>query len=208
MYWLPKNSVREDSVALDFSSMNYLRRAVLLTVLSGSLAFAQTEAPVASSTAASATERFINTDAPAELLVVANGARPEPLPNAPANGNFLLRSALVTPAPSEPVVSARQRELWYGLMAAEHSAATLDAWSTRQALQTGRSKELDPLVRPFAHSGVLYPALQVAPFGMDYLASRLMHSGNRKLQRLWWVPQVAATAGSLLCASSNLAQHR
>src|SRR5579859_1179535 len=59
--------------------------------------------------------------------------------------------------------SSAKKKVWYGLMAAEHSAAFFDAYSTRQVLSSGSGRELDPLMRPFAHSAAIYPALQVSP---------------------------------------------
>ena len=104
----------------------------------------------------------------------------------------------------EEPVSERQKKVWYSLLAADHSAAIFDAWSTRHVLSNG-GRELDPLVRPFAHSASLYPALQVAPVGADYLGLKLMRSQNRLLRRMWWVPQAAAAAGSVFCGVTNLA---
>lgn len=104
--------------------------------------------------------------------------------------------------------SATRKKVWYGLMAAEHSAAFFDAWSTRQVLSSGGGRELDPLVRPFSHSAAIYPALQVSPVAMDYLAARLMHSNNRIIRKLWWVPQAAGIAGSSLCGMTNLSNRR
>ena len=120
------------------------------------------------------------------------------------SGGSLLHAAMVRPVAEKPTVSKRQRETLYALMAAEHGAALFDAWSTRQALRQG-GRELDPLVRPFAHSAVLYPALQVAPLAADYLASKLIRSHHPVLRKLWWVPQTVTTAGSLYCGATNLA---
>ena len=109
--------------------------------------------------------------------------------------------------PERPIVSKREREIWYALVFTDHGAAAFDAWSTRQVLSTG-GRELDPLVRPFAHSPALYPALQVAPLGVDYFTMRLMHSRNRTLRKLWWVPQGVTAAGSLVCGTMNLSNRR
>src|SRR5579862_9443421 len=38
-----------------------------------------------------------------------------------------------------------QHREWLALMIAQHSAATFDAWSTRQAISTGRYGELNPM---------------------------------------------------------------
>jgi hypothetical protein len=106
-----------------------------------------------------------------------------------------------------PGFSERERKTWYALIAADHSAALFDAWSTRQVLATG-GRELDPMVRPFAHSPSLYPALQVVPLAMDYLGAKLAHSQSGTLRKMWWIPQVGAATGSFLCGAMNLPNRR
>jgi hypothetical protein len=108
--------------------------------------------------------------------------------------------------PQQPLVRRRmspvQRREWLLLGAAQHGAAFFDARTTRDALTHYR--ELDPLLRPFGHSAALYPAMQIAPLGLDWLAKRLATSPHRWLRRLWWVPQAAATAGFLWSGVHNL----
>ena len=94
-----------------------------------------------------------------------------------------------------PRMSPVQRREWLLLGVAQHGAAFFDARTTRDALTHYR--ELDPVLRPFAHSAALYPAMQIAPLGLDWLARRLATSRHHWLRRLWWVPQAAATAGFL-----------
>jgi hypothetical protein len=142
-----------------------------------------------------------------QVLLASNGAAPEALVPPATQQNLLVRPAVLTPTPRKPEVSLRQREAFYSLMAAEHGAAVLDAWSTRQVLQQG-GRELDPLVRPFAHSATLYPTLQVTPFAVDYFAAKLMRSNHTVLRKLWWVPQVVATGGSVYCGIANLGNRR
>src|SRR5690242_17526421 len=137
------------------------------------------------------------------ILLASNGLVADPVAAAAVKENLLLRPALPGSIPAKPEISGRQRGAFYVLMAAEHGSAVLDAWSTRAVLRQGGS-ELDPLVRPFADSTTLYPALQVVPFGVDYFASRLMHSNHRVLRKLWWVPQAVATGGSVYCGMANL----
>jgi hypothetical protein len=185
--------------------MNPLQRLLLLMlVLIASIASAQTGAkspnegeavlPVAIA-AAMPEAPLANT-----TLLAGSGTAFNPAPGMGAT--LMVRSAVVKPdAPTR--ISARQRELFYGLMSVEHGAALLDAWSTREVLRAG-GRELDPLVRPFAHSPTLYPALQVTPFAVDYFSARLMRSNHRVLRGLWWVPQVVSAAGSIYCGVSNL----
>lgn len=99
-------------------------------------------------------------------------------------------------------MSPAQRRAWLLLGAADHGAAFFDARTTRDAMRN--YQELDPLLRPFAHSDALYPVMQIAPFGLDWLGSRLATSRHRWLRRLWWLPQSAATVGHLWAAAHNM----
>lgn len=91
---------------------------------------------------------------------------------------------------------------WYLLAAASHGAAGFDAWTTRRSMQSG-AVELNPLLKPFANSNAIYPALQVGPTVSSYLAKRMMRSNRPLYRKLWWVPQVASTAVSLTCGIKN-----
>ena len=183
--------------------MNPLKRLLVMLVLSVSVASAQTgvKSPNAGEVEPVAIAAAMP-EAPlaSTSLLTDSGTAFHPAPNMSAA--LMLRSAVVKP-PAPPRISARRRELFYGLMSVEHGAALLDAWSTRDVLRAG-GRELDPLVRPFAHSPTLYPALQVAPFAVDYFSARLMRSNHRVLRGLWWVPQVLSAAGSIYCGVSNL----
>ena len=123
---------------------------------------------------------------------------------APLTGPSFSEAILPPPAFLLPYeLPPTHRRLWLFLSAAEHSAATYDAWSTRRALAAGRI-EADPLMRPFAGSSALYPAMQLVPFGLDYLALRMQRSSGWA-HRLWWVPQSAATVTFLFSGSYNVA---
>jgi hypothetical protein len=181
--------------------MSTKQRLSFVLLFAGSFAFGQAEQSLAAAPSAIEPQT-----AQPQVLLASNGAAPETLV-PPAPQNLLIRPAVLTPLPTKPEVSLRQREVFYSLMAAEHGAAVLDAWSTRQVLQQG-GRELDPLVRPFAHGNGLYPALQATPFAVDYFAAKLMRSNHAVLRKLWWVPQVVATSGSVYCGISNLANRR
>ncbi len=99
-------------------------------------------------------------------------------------------------------MSPVQRRLWLALGFAQHAAAFFDARTTREAMT--HYHELDPLLRPFSHSAALYPAMQIGPFGLDWLAQRIATSRHEWLRRLWWVPQAAATAGFIWSGAHNL----
>ncbi len=99
-------------------------------------------------------------------------------------------------------MSRGQRRVWFALGLAQHGAAFFDARATRAAMSHYR--ELDPLLRPFAHSAALYPAMQIGPFGLDWLAKHMATSRHKWLRRLWWVPQAAAAAGFIWSGAHNL----
>jgi hypothetical protein len=106
------------------------------------------------------------------------------------------------PSPRQPRMSPAQRRAWFLLGLTQHGAAFFDARTTRDVME--HYHELDPLLRPFAHSAALYPAMQIGPVGLDWLATRLATNRHHWLRRLWWVPQAAATAGFLWSGIHNL----
>jgi hypothetical protein len=112
----------------------------------------------------------------------------EPLPDKPIR---------VIPAESHP------RRTWMLLAIAEHSAATFDAYSTREAVSTGAT-EADPFMRPFAHSPAIYAAIQVGPAILDYAAHRMQRSENSFIRRNWWIPQTASTGMYLVSGVHNM----
>lgn len=133
-------------------------------------------------------------------------------PVTPANdsssesANLTLATPAQPPAPlmlERPRMSPAQRRAWIGLAIAGHSAATFDAWSTRRAITHGAGEELNPTLKPFAHSGSLYVAVQASPALMNYLGRRMMTSRHRWVRRMWWVPQAAGTAVSLTAGIHN-----
>jgi hypothetical protein len=119
----------------------------------------------------------------------------------PASEPFL--KTAVKPAARGSYETARQRKIWYGLVAAGHSAAVFDAYTTRRAVSGGYGTESDPLLRPFANSNAMYLATQVSPAVMDYLGHRMMTSNHPWMRRMWWVPQVAGTSLSLTAGIHN-----
>jgi hypothetical protein len=102
-----------------------------------------------------------------------------------------------------PAESAPARRNWLMLSVVEHSAATFDAYSTRQAVSRG-AVEQDPLMRPFAHSPAIYGAIQVAPVLFDLLARHMQRSNYNFERRTWWVPQTASTGMSIFAGVHNL----
>jgi hypothetical protein len=87
---------------------------------------------------------------------------------------------------------------------ASHGAAAFDAWSTRHAIATGAGQELNPVFEPFAGNASMYAAVQVGPLLMDYLAKKMMYSRHGWVRRIWWIPQSASAAASLICGVHNL----
>jgi hypothetical protein len=92
---------------------------------------------------------------------------------------------------------------WIALSMVQHGAAAFDAYSTRQAIGHGAVED-DPLMRPFAHSGAIYAAIQVGPLLLDYAARRMQHSECGFVRRMWFVPQSVSTAGFLFSGVHNL----
>jgi hypothetical protein len=112
------------------------------------------------------------------------------------------------PEPAKPIQMTPAETLhpsraWLALSFVQHSAATFDAYSTRQAIGRG-AVESDPIMRPFAHSGALYGAIQVGPVLLDFVARRMQRSENNFFRRMWWMPQSVATAGFLFSGVHNM----
>ena len=115
---------------------------------------------------------------------------------------------IAEPAPIKPIKvyspeKPRMSRSWLALTMVQHGAATFDAYSTRQAIGHGAVED-DPLMRPFAHSGAIYAAIQVGPLLLDYVARRMQHSEYGMVRRMWFVPQSASTAGFLISGVHNL----
>ncbi len=100
--------------------------------------------------------------------------------------------------------SAKQRKLWYALAVSGSGAAAFDAWSTRRAISQGYATEANPLLRPFAHSGMMYAATQASPLLMDFLGKRMMISQHRWIRRMWWIPQAAGSGVSVAVGVHNV----
>jgi hypothetical protein len=152
---------------------------------------------VASETSKGSTARPILPDAPlakSEVTAESSSIAIKPFSN----------SAL-KPAMERPVPTPRQQKLWYTFMAAGHSAAAFDAWSTRRAISGNYGTEGNPLLRPFSHSNAIYAATQVSPAVMDYVGRRMMTSSHPTLRRFWWVPQVAGAGFSFSAGMHNYA---
>jgi hypothetical protein len=140
-------------------------------------------------------------DAPS--AIGAGEAEPAAAPWAPAP--IALSATPITPRKriESDKDYARNKKIWLSLMTIEHGAAAFDAWSTRDAVGRG-AHEANPLMKPFANSAAMYPAAQLVPVGMDFLAHRLMKSDNHVLRKLWWVPQTASTVASLTAGIHNM----
>lgn len=110
----------------------------------------------------------------------------------------------VKPATERRYENRNQKKIWYGLVAAGHAGAAFDSWSTRRALSGNYGRETDPLMKPFAHSGAIYAATQVAPLLMDIIGKRAMVSEHMWVRRLWWVPQSVGATMSFTTAAHNV----
>jgi hypothetical protein len=112
------------------------------------------------------------------------------------------------PEPTKPIQMPSAETLhpsraWLALSFVQSSAATFDAYSTRQAIGHG-AVEADPMMRPFAHSDALYGAIQVGPVILDYVARHMQRSEYQFFRHTWWVPQSLATAGFLFSGVHNM----
>lgn len=155
----------------------------------------------ASPSTAAHTPALAKSDSMADVLL------PVSLPVSPAG---VMASAPYEPLPHKtPRITTLPAQvdtrLWWGLTITQHAAAVFDSWSTRQSIGSGRGYERDPLLRPFADSPSIYPAMQILPTGLDYLSRRMLRSSNGVFRKMWWVPQTAATAGFLWSGMHNLA---
>jgi hypothetical protein len=92
---------------------------------------------------------------------------------------------------------------WLALSLVQHGAATFDAYTTRQAIGRG-AVEMDPLMRPFAHSPAIYGAIQVGPALLDILSRHMQRSDKIIFRRTWWVPQSVSTAGFIFSGVHNM----
>jgi hypothetical protein len=108
-----------------------------------------------------------------------------------------------TPVIVKRTESERQKKIWYALTIANHSAVAFDAYSTRYAVSRG-AQELNPMLKPFASSGWIYPAMQVGAVGLDYVSHRMMRSKNPLLRKMWWLPQSANAVSSFAAGVHNM----
>jgi hypothetical protein len=134
---------------------------------------------------------------------------PEPSPvKAPTMIDFLRAGKPMTVSVGQLLDEERHKQhVWMGLGIAAHSAAALDAWSTRRAITTAGAQELNPLFKPFAGNASIYAVIQVGPALMDFAGKKMMYSRHGWMRRMWWVPQSASFASSLFCGVHNLGVH-
>jgi hypothetical protein len=109
----------------------------------------------------------------------------------------------VKPVSTYAVERPRSSRTWLALSVIQHGAATFDAYSTRQAIGHGAVED-DPMMRPFAHSGAIYAAIQVGPLLLDYASRRMQHSESPMVRRMWFFPQSLSTAGFIFSGVHNL----
>jgi hypothetical protein len=146
-------------------------------------------------------------DAPSEAIA---NAEPNPDPG------LVMVPRVLSPAliMSNPVVAPRKKSVaeehptaikyWRGLTIASSSAAAFDAWTTRRNIETGRFKEENTWLKPFAGNASLYAVMQVRPVLFDYVGRRMLRSNKKWVRNLWWVPQTAQTAANFWCGAKNM----
>lgn len=133
--------------------------------------------------------------------VAADAVAPAAQPIQP--GSFSQPSPLKLAA-TRSYEDPNDRKVWYALVITGHSAAVLDAWSTRRAISQGYGTEANPLLRPFSHSNAMYAATQVSPLLMDYLGKRMMVSRHALLRQWWWLPQTLGATVSFSAGIHNV----
>jgi hypothetical protein len=142
--------------------------------------------------------------------VADSSASPEPAavpaapPAAPAFAPAIAQGE--KPAFAARINQGQQRK-WLALAVAQHSAAVLDAWTTRRAITRIGAQELNPMLKPFAGNSSMYAATQVTPVLLDLLSRRMMTSNHLLLSRTWWLPQALGTVASFSGAVNNLLVH-
>jgi len=117
-----------------------------------------------------------------------------------------IRVPEIQPSKPQVVTMAERRRYtrsWLALSLVQHGAATFDAYSTRQSVSRGNVED-DPMMRPFAHSGAIYAAIQAGPVALDFIARRMQHSEIGMVRRMWWVPQTVSTATFIFAGVHNL----
>jgi len=137
----------------------------------------------------------------------------QPVSYSRSSSSFQPSLAVAVPpmAAIEPVKPVRlklperepSRKAWLILSAVQHGAAGFDAYSTRVAISRG-AVEMDPLMRPFAHSSAMYFANQIGPLGLDFVARKMQRSPNSFLRHTWWMPQAIASADFVYCGFHNM----
>jgi hypothetical protein len=116
----------------------------------------------------------------------------------------ILDGSRVNMMPSKGAIRYSSLKPWIGLAVAEHAAAAFDAWSTRASLKTGYTRELDPIVKPFAQSAAIYPVLQLMPIVSDLLSRKMLHSSHPLFRKIWWLPQTTNMTASMFSGIHNL----
>jgi hypothetical protein len=167
--------------------------------------------PAVESTRNAVATQPANTDSTStELPQPAGGLRLTATTLDPAGQNSqsleTIRVPSIEPAKPAKVISVEQvpsRKSWLILSIVQHSAATFDAASTRDAVSSG-AHEADPMMRPFAGSPGIYAAIQGGPFILDYAARHMQRSSNNFLRHTWWLPQSASTGLFLFSGVHNL----
>jgi len=132
------------------------------------------------------------------------------LPSIQSTASFASLSTIRVPGnlpdkPSAPIGVERlpSRKSWLILSAVQHGAATFDAYSTRQAIETG-AVERDPLMRPFAGSPAIYFAIQAGPLLLDYASRKMQRNSHEWVRKSWWLPQSASSALFIASGVHNL----
>jgi hypothetical protein len=165
------------------------------------------------STTAAVTGFTTSTEIASAVSSPARGENPEiaTLPSGPGIGlpaEFPAAPAMIAPVRNERKINSESRpqlpkKAFFSLALLNHSAVAFDTWSTRRLVDSG-GRELNPLLKPVAHSGALYPVMQTWPVAIDYMAAKMARSKKPWMRKMWWVPQTVSAASSIVIGFRNV----
>ncbi len=93
-----------------------------------------------------------------------------------------------------------------------HSAATLDAYTTRYGIEHYNMKEVNPVAKPFSYSNSLYLTVQLPQLGADILLLKLndstKHQRLRSVAKLFTVINITSHGALAGWNATLISNHR
>ena len=121
---------------------------------------------------------------------------------APADAIVSSGSAISTPPP--PRQRTADRPFWT-MVALAAGSSVFDGETTMQGLETGRYREVNPLLGAHPNRVRFYVTAGATDAAMGLLAWHLKHNGHEKL---WKVPLLGTTAAHVAGAINNIVVER